>query len=316
MSRANRPRLSPTRILARVLIIASSLALTALMVFHQQVPDVLGLGLVVDNLAPWLGLGVVLLFLLSLAAGGRGTFLMLLVPALAWSLSFGGQVLPATQRVPVQPLTVATQNVHGQHEVDAALTLARSGAAVIALQEMGPGRDVEVARALDASHPHYYSVGTVGVWSSYPLSDAQPLDLGLEWSRALRLDVRTDSGSVRFYTVHAASARPTGHADRDMMLANLAEYLARDPSGSIVVAGDFNATATDRHFGPLAGQLDRVAYSGWGLALTWPRAPFPVLGIDHVLTRGVQHASLQRVEAGESDHLALLAELDLAAETS
>lgn len=294
------------------MIIAASLALALLMVFHQQVPDLLGLGLIVDNLAPWLGLGVPLLTMLALAAGGRATFLMLLVPALAWALSFGGQVLPRAEHVPAAGLKIATQNVHSQREVDSALALARTGASVIALQEMEQGRDRAVTDALARSHPHYYSVGTVGVWSSYPLSNAQSLDLGLEWNRALRLDVQTESGTVRFYTVHAASARPTGHADRDMMLANLARYIAEDPSPRIIAAGDFNATATDRHFTPIAEQLERAPYNDWGLALTWPREPLPMLGIDHVMTRGVQHSALDRVEAGDSDHLALVADLDLA----
>lgn len=314
MSKASHRRLTASRILARLLVILASLALAVLMVFHQQVPDVAGLGLVVDNLAPWLGLGIVALFLLALATGGRGTFLMLLVPVLAWSLNFGGQVLPTAQRATVEGLSIATQNVHGRAEVDSALTLANTGASVIALQEIEQGRDVEITTALARTHPHYYSVGTVGVWSSYPLANAESLDLGLDWSRALRLDVQTASGPVRFYTVHAASARPTGHADRDMMLANLAAYIARDPAERIIAAGDFNATATDRHFAPVADELEQMPYNDWGLALTWPRTPFAMLGIDHVMTRGVQHASLQRIDAGNSDHFALLAELDLAGE--
>lgn len=314
MSKASHRRLTASRIMARMLIIVASLGLAILLVLHQQVPDIVGLGLIVDNLAPWLGLGIPLLLLCALAAGGRGTFLTLLVPALAWSLSFGGQVLPATQLSAVQPLSVATHNVHGEQDIDSARTLAEAGAAVIALQELEPGRDVAITQALAHTHPHFYSVGTVGVWSSYPLINAESLDLGLDWSRALRLDVLTEAGPVRFYTVHAASARPMGHADRDMMLANLADYIAGDPSVQIIAAGDFNATATDRHFSPVAEQLERMPSTSWGLTFTWPRSPFAVLGIDHVLTRGVQHASLHRVEAGASDHYALLAEVDLAAQ--
>lgn len=55
MSHVASRRLSASRIFARLLIIAGCLALTVLLVFHQQVPDVAGLGLVIDNLAPGWG---------------------------------------------------------------------------------------------------------------------------------------------------------------------------------------------------------------------------------------------------------------------
>jgi len=312
MSKASHRRLTASRILARLVIIVACLALSLLMVFHRQVPDVGGAGLIIDNLAPWLGLGIPVLFLLALAAGGRATFLMLLLPTLAWSLLFGPQVVPAGKKAAVSGLTVATQNVHQQRVADAARTLADAGAEVISLQELGGNQFPDVSAELAATHPYHFEVSTVAVWSKYPISNAEPLDLGLEWPRALRLDLETDSGPVRFYTVHAASARPSGHADRDSMLAAMARYLSQDSSPRIIAAGDFNATGSDRHFAPLARQLEEVPYSSWGLALTWPRTPFPVLGIDHVLVRGVSPASLERVEAGDSDHFALLAELDLA----
>ncbi|WP_431710221.1 endonuclease/exonuclease/phosphatase family protein [Glutamicibacter uratoxydans] len=298
--------------MARMLIILGCLMLTLILVFHQQIPDVLGLGLFVDNLAPWLGLAIPLLLVFAIVAGGRGTYLTLLLPTLAWALIFGPQVLPAPKLAPQQGLTVATQNIGGKQDLETARTLADSGAEIISLQEVQPGRDEYITQALADSHPHFYSVGTVGVWSALPLDNAQSLDLGLDWSRALRLDVQTSTGTVRFYTVHAASARPTGHADRDMMLANLAEYIAQDPSPRIIAAGDFNATATDRHFRPISAQLNAMTSSSWGPTFTWPRTPFAMLGIDHVLTRGLAHASLERVEAGASDHYALLAEIELA----
>ncbi|WP_279402782.1 hypothetical protein [Arthrobacter sp. JCM 19049] len=141
-----------------------------LLVFHQQVPDVAGLGLVIDNLAPWLGLGVPVLLLLALAARGRGTFLMLLVPAVAWALIFGPMVVPAPAGEPVQGLKVATQNVHERQVDSAARSLAQAGAEVIALQELGAGQDAEVSRTLASSHPYHFSVSTVGVWSKYPVS--------------------------------------------------------------------------------------------------------------------------------------------------
>lgn len=281
------------------------------MAFHQQIPDVAGLGLILDNLAPWLGLGILVLLLMTIAVGGRGTYVALLVPTVVWGVLFGPESLPSAAVDGQNTLVVASQNVH-QDAVTSARALADSGAEVITLQELGEGQIDLVTDALKASHPYFYSVSTVGLWSSYPLSNPEPLDLGLGWDRALRADVETGSGPVRVYAVHAASARPTGHDERDTMLASLADYVEKDPSSKVIAAGDFNATSTDRHFAPVAEQLDDVRYSAWGLAMTWPRSPFAMLGIDHVMVRGIAGTSLERIPAGDSDHYALRASVDLA----
>lgn len=311
MSKASRRRLSALRILARLTVILLCLGLAALMAFHQQIPDVAGLGLILDNLAPWLGLGILVLLLMTIAVGGRGTYVALLVPTVVWGVLFGPESLPSAAVDGKDTLVVASQNVH-QDAVTSARALADSGAEVITLQELGEGQIDLVTDALKASHPYFYSVSTVGLWSSYPLSNPEPLDLGLGWDRALRADVETGSGPVRVYAVHAASARPTGHDERDTMLASLADYVEKDPSSKVIAAGDFNATSTDRHFAPVAEQLDDVHYSAWGLAMTWPRSPFAMLGIDHVMVRGIAGTSLERIPAGDSDHYALRASVDLA----
>lgn len=312
MSHASPHRLSASLIIARIFFILLCIALAVLMVFHQQIPDVLGLGLVVDNLAPWAGLGIPALLLIALVVRGRASFIGLLVPVVVWSVLFGPQFIPSAQRAPQAALQIATQNVHESAGVQAARELADAGAQVITLQEIGEGQEDQISEELASTHPYRYMVSTVGVWSSYPLKNAQPLDLGLGWNRALRVDVNTDHGVVRLYTVHAASARPTGHEERDAMLASLAQYVQDDTSQKIVAAGDFNATSTDRHFAPMAAALQEAKYSDWGLAMTWPRSPFPALGIDHVMMRGVSSAGMQRAAIGDSDHYALQATIDLA----
>ena len=311
MSHASHQRLPISLILARIFFVLLCLALAGLLVFHQQIPDVLGLGLVVDNLAPWAGLGIPVLFLIALVVRGRASFIGLLVPVVVWAVLFGPNFIPATQRAPQAALKVATQNVHESAGVEAAKELADAGAEVITLQEIGEGQEDQISEELAKSHPYKYMVSTVGVWSAYPLENPEPLDLGLGWNRALRVDVNTGQSTVRLYSVHAASARPTGHDERDMMLASLANFVSKDQSARIVAAGDFNATSTDRHFAPIAKAMDEAKYSKWGLALTWPRSPFPMLGIDHVMLRGVDSAGLERLEIGDSDHYALQATVDL-----
>lgn len=310
MSKASFGRLSAARIMARLFVILASLSLAALLVFHQQIPDVAGLGLVLDNIAPWLGLGIPLLLFLAIGSGGRGTYITLLVPVAAWAVIFGQAVLPAKAVEGPGVLTVATQNVH-QDAVQSAMTLAESGAEVITLQELGEGQIDLVTKALKKTHPHFYSVSTVGLWSKYPLSNAQPLDLGLGWDRALRVDVASRQGDLRVYAVHAASARPMAHAERDKMLGSLSGYIAKDSSKQIVALGDFNATSTDRNFSAISKQLDEVRSQGWGLPMTWPTSPFPMLGIDHVLTRGIADSSMEKISAGDSDHYGLRASIAL-----
>ena len=304
MTKASPRRLSAARIFGRVLVILASLALAALMALHTQIPDVFGLGLIVDNVAPWLGIAVICVIIMGLALGGKATITALLVPTVTWAVMFGPAFIPHAKPDAEAPLSIATQNVHLQ-AVDSALTLADTDADVITLQELGEGQIDQVTSALADTHPYHFSVSTVGIWSKYPLENETPLDLGLGWDRALRVDVTTQSSTVRIYAVHAASARPFQHKERDTMLASLNEYLAADPSTRIVATGDFNATSTDRHFAPLRQQLDELHSSGWGLNFSWPTRPLPMLGIDHVLLRGFESGELRRLHAGDSDHYAL-----------
>ncbi|PRA04733.1 hypothetical protein CQ010_13280 [Arthrobacter sp. MYb211] len=314
MSHAAHKRLTAGRMAARLLIVLLSLALTIVLVAHRSFPERGGLGLFLDNLAPWLGLGVPLLFCWALAARGRISFLVLLLPLVAWSWIFGAAFLPANAPEPAAKFIVATQNVHEDGAHSSAQGLLATGADLISLQELGEGQAQEVAALLEETHPHQYTVGTVGVYSKYPILDEEPLDLGLGWSRAVKLRVRTDAGDVTVYAVHVASARPLEHAERDLMLSNLGRTLAADRSAKIIALGDFNATNADRHFSPVSEQLNKVPHEGWGFGMTWPNRPMPMLGIDHVLVRGLDTGSSDTLAVGDSDHRAVIATLDLASE--
>lgn len=314
MSNAAQHRLTVGQLAGRLLIVLLSLALTVVLVAHRSFPERGGLGLFFDNLAPWLGLGIPVLLLLALLIRGRISFLILLLPAIAWAWIFGAAFLPANPPEPVSKFTVATQNVH-EHEgaaVSSAQGLAAEGADLISLQELGEGQAEQVGQLLAASHPYQFSVGTVGVYSKHPILDKQPLDLGLSWSRAAKLRIQTDTEEVTVYAVHAASARPLEHGERDLMLRNLGQIMDMDQSSKIIALGDFNATSTDRHFSPITDQLDEVPHESWGFGMTWPNRPLAVLRIDHVLVRGLDTGSASTLSIGNSDHRAVLATLDLA----
>lgn len=312
MPNAPQHRLTAGRLAGRLLIVLLSLALTVVLVAHRSFPERAGFGLFLDNLAPWLGLGIPVLLLLAMLVRGRITFLILLLPAIAWAWIFGAAFIPAQPPEPVDKFTVATQNLHQDGAVTSAQGLAAQGADLISLQELGEGQSEQVGQLLADSYPHQFSVGTVGIYSKYPIIDRQPLDLGLGWSRAAKVRIQTESEQVTVYAVHAASARPAEHEERDSMLSNLGQIMALDRSSKIIALGDFNATSTDRHFSPISEQLEEVPHESWGFGMTWPNRPVAVLKIDHVMVRGLATGSASTLPLGDSDHRAVFATLDLA----
>ncbi|MGA1838421.1 endonuclease/exonuclease/phosphatase family protein [Herbiconiux sp. 11R-BC] len=298
-----------------VLVCAFSLLLALGLALHVFVPEVFGIGLLVDSALPWFGLGIPVLVVAALVTRSRGAVIAALVPAVVWGVMFVPGIVPLSWSAPMasaSTLTVASQNVNAGAGTagDSARTLAATGAQVIALQEMDSTARDEVSAALGAAYPYSYGIGTVGVWSVYPIENAQPLDLGLGWQRAIAADLQTPAGLVSIYVIHAASARPEDHAARDTMLANLASYVPRDENTRLLMLGDFNAGSSDRNFAALTDQLSEANQSSGGFGFTWP-ASSPLTRLDHVLQRGMQVTSSTTLNAGASDHLAVLTTLNL-----
>lgn len=252
---------------------------------------------------PWLGVPLAAIVLLALVIARR-VLLVLLVPVLVWVLAMA-PALPGPGAPGTPSLVVMSQNVRAQSGGAAASAqeLADSGADVIALVELDGASLAAAGDALAAAYPHSYAVGTVAVWSRFPLAHGEPLSLGLPWNRALRVSVQAPDADVEVYVVHAASVRP-GHQDgRDRMLADLARTVSDDPSSSLVVVGDFNASSTDPSLAPLRSELDWARPTDGSLGFTWP-ASLPLTRIDQVFTRGVTVQSATTERAGNSDHLA------------
>ncbi|MFF3028434.1 endonuclease/exonuclease/phosphatase family protein [Microbacterium sp. NPDC057944] len=252
---------------------------------------------------PWLGAALLVVAVLALLLARR-VLLVLLVPVVVWAMAMA-PALPSVGAAGTPALTIVSQNVraHSGGAAASADELADTGADVIALVELD-GDSLAVAEgALAERYPHSYAVGTVGIWSRYPLADAEPLTLGLGWKRAIRVTVEAPDAATEVYVLHAASVRP-GHQDaRDTMLSGLAATVAADSAESLVVVGDFNAASTDPALNPLRGELDWVRPTDASLGLTWPAA-FPLTRIDQVFTRGLSTISSTTLPAGNSDHLA------------
>ncbi|MBM7832173.1 vancomycin resistance protein VanJ [Agromyces cerinus] len=313
---ASRPRsVRRTRLgLARFTAVLGA-ALALVLVFHALVPDVAGLGLIVDTALPWFGLAVPLLLVGAIAARSRGALASALLATIVWCVAFVPSIVPlswtAAQASDSQ-ITVASQNVEAGSgtAAESAAALAATGAEVVALQEMDAESREAAGAVLDDVYPHRYGAGTVGVWSVFPIENAQMLDLGLGWNRGLAADLETPTGPVSVYVVHAASARPAASSERDVMLANLADHLARDENARVIAIGDFNAGSSDRALGGVTAQVSEANQDDGGFGFTWPAAA-PVVRLDHVFQRGMAVVSNTTVPMGGSDHLAVVATLNL-----
>jgi len=307
------PRSQPWRSFT---VVAASLALTFVLLAHSWLPDIGGIGLVVDSGLIWFGALVPLLGLLAVTARRKNLAVAVLVPAIIWALLFVPTLLPLAWSAPppsADSITVVSQNLKAESGTAAqsASNLAATGAQVVALQEIDGTSQAPVTAELHQHYEYSYRMGTVGLWSSYPIRNAQPQGLGLGWNRALSADLDTPAGLVRIYVVHAASARPSDHAERDTMLANLADTIDADPSERIIAVGDFNAASTDRHFSALTEHLSEPAQDEGLAGFTWPVSPFPVTRLDHILQRGLGATSNSVLAAGASDHLAIRASFNL-----
>lgn len=289
---------------ARALVAVS--ALLAVWVGLGWMPGQMG-ALVAASL-PWVCIPLGAVLFTGLIFARRALVIPLAVVAL-WLVAMA-PALPAPGTSPSAAdtsFTVASQNVRAESDAvgDSATDLTGTGADVIALVEMAAASRGAAAAVLDPTHPHSYHVGTVSLWSVYPIVDAEPLDLGLGWKRALRATMQTPGGDVRIYVVHAASLRPGEQSARDTMLTALSDEMRADDAERMIVLGDFNAASTDPALASLRDTADQVRPTDPSLGMTWPAA-FPLVRIDHVFQRGMSVTSSTTLPAGASDHLATL----------
>lgn len=288
---------------ARRLAVASAVLLLA--VICGFLPGVVGTA--GAAVLPWLGVGL-LAVLLAAIVWARRVIVLTLIPVLVWVVAMAPAFpgLPGTAETEgPAAVTVASQTVRAQSggAAASAAELAAEGADIIALTELD-GESLAAARdVLAADYPRSYAVGTVAIWSTYPIADTEPLFLGLGWKRALRVEVQTPTASVAVYVLHAASVRPGRQHDRDTMLSGLADAIAADTADALIAVGDFNSTSTDPALAAVRGRADWVRPTDGSLGLTWP-AGFPLARIDHVFVRGLDVLSSTTVRAGKSDHLA------------
>ncbi|GIH61925.1 endonuclease/exonuclease/phosphatase family protein [Microbispora siamensis] len=310
-----------------LVLAALALLLGLLMLLHAKIPNRPGnLGSLVETFLPWFGLGVPVLLAGALWRRSASAVAALLLPVVVWVHLFGGRFIGKSH--PVADLTVASHNV-GAANPDPAGTarkLAASGADVLALEELIPQTTGTYEKELAKTYPYHTVLGTVGLWSTLPLSDTQPIDVmnygplaetipaGKKTApnRALRTTVATDHGPLTVYVAHLGSVRVNPKAgfwtaSRNIGVQALAEAIAAEKNTRVVLLGDLNGTMDDRAFAGITAQMRSAQNAaGDGFGFTWP-ASFPVVRADEILVRGVEPESSWVLPATGSDHLPVAA---------
>lgn len=298
-------------------VIAVLSALTAvLLLAHSLVPNWVGnAGSLLETFLPWTGLLVLPLLVAALVRRSALALVSLLLPALVWGGFFGGRLVDRTKAG--GDLTIVSHNVNDENPDPAgtARALAASGAQVIALEELKRSEIPKYEDALAAGYPHHSVQGTVGIWSTFPLRDTQPVAI-MPWTRALRTTVDTPKGPVAVFVAHLPSVRvrlDSGFTanGRDEAIGLLADAVAGEPSPRTILVGDFNGTADDRALAPITARMASAQdEAGDGFGFSWP-AGLPMARIDQVFVAGVRPVASWTLPATGSDHLPVAASLAL-----
>ncbi|WP_411069672.1 endonuclease/exonuclease/phosphatase family protein [Streptomyces sp. cmx-4-25] len=296
-----------------VLIALAAVALTLVMVLHADIPNRIGnLGSLTETFLPWFGLFVPLLLVLALLRRSATALIALLLPAVVWLNLFGGLV--ADKSASGGDLSVATHNVNADNPdpEGAARQLAASGIDVLALEELKGDMVPVYEEGLAEAYPYHSVQGTVGLWSKLPLRGAQPVDIHMGWTRAMRASVVTPKGEVAVYVAHLPSVRVRMNAgftanQRDNSADALGAAISRDPHERLVLLGDLNGTMNDRALNAVTSQLRSTqGAAGDGFGFSWP-ASFPMARIDQIMVKGVEPVSSWALPATRSDHLPVAA---------
>ncbi len=297
------------------------------MLLHAKIPNWPGnLGSLVETFLPWFGLGIPVLLAGALWRRSASAVAALLLPVVVWVYLFG-EVLSDKSR-PGADLTMASHNVGAANTdpVGTARDLATSGTDVLALEELTQEARATYENELAKAYPYHSVLGTVGLWSKLPLSDAQPIDITnygplagtiraktrMGPNRALRSVVATDHGPLAVYVAHLGSVRVNPRAgfwtgSRNIGVQALGKAIAAEKNKQVVLLGDLNGTMDDRAFNDITSKMHPAQKAaGNGFGFTWP-ASFPVVRADEILVRGVELKSSWVLPATGSDHLPVAA---------
>ncbi|WP_040768742.1 endonuclease/exonuclease/phosphatase family protein [Tsukamurella sp. 1534] len=215
-------------------------------------------------------------------------------------------------------LTVLSTNLQvGRADVAALARLVRDERVdVLAVQEITP----EAARGVESStiaadlpyrivRPEAMASGTA-LYSRYPLSSTAEIP-GFAMRSLTAVAAVPGRGDVQLFALHPVPPTDAGWADE---LRRVETLLHGVPEPKPVIAlGDYNATYDHTPFRRLLadGYRDAGDLAGAGWLPTYPTdKSYPAMvGIDHVLLRGLGAADVTRHDLPGADHKALLAKV-------
>ncbi|MFJ8359840.1 endonuclease/exonuclease/phosphatase family protein [Streptomyces sp. NPDC093984] len=301
-----------------IVLAALAVVLALVMLLHARIPNRVGnLGSLTETFLPWLGIvGVPLLLILALVRKSATALIAVLVPVTVWLNLFGG--LLGDKSGTGGDLTVATHNVNADNPDPSgtARDVAASGADVLALEELKTSAVPVYERALASTYRYHSVQGTVGLWSKYPLSGVEPVDIKLGWTRAMRATVNTPEGEVAVYVAHMPSVRVKLAAgftarQRDTSADALGEAIAEEKLSKVILLGDLNGTMNDRALNAVTSQMRSTqGAAGSGFGFSWP-ASFPMARIDQIMVKGIEPVSSWTLPRTGSDHLPVAARVNV-----
>jgi endonuclease/exonuclease/phosphatase (EEP) superfamily protein YafD len=229
------------------------------------------------------------------------------------------------RRRPDVELTVMAANLlHGKADPDALVRVATDhGVDVLCVQEVHQEALDAIADRLSGQLPHHHTLpGTqgagAGIFSRFPLTDPRtPEGYGFPPVLAdVHVPIDRPPGSRTLTVLSFHSKAPLGNGGAHLWSDDLARVgrLMRQHPGSLIVAGDFNATRDHRQFRDLlgGGYSDAADDAGAGLLPTFPakRRRIPIARLDHVLVgRGLIGVAAVGAPIRGSDHRAVIARI-------
>ncbi|WP_066935542.1 endonuclease/exonuclease/phosphatase family protein [Streptomyces sp. NBRC 110611] len=291
-----------------IVLAVLAVLLGVVMLLHSRIPNAVGnLGSLLETFLPWFGLCLPLLLIAAVLRRSATALAALVLPVFAWVSLFAGQI---TDKAGTGGnLTVVSHNVDADNPDPAgtARDIVASGADVVALEELTSTALPKYRDGLAKAYPYRTIQGTVGLWSKHPLSDEEPVDIKMGWTRALRAVVTYHGQPFAVYVAHLPSVRVKLDAgftanQRDASAEALGEAIAADPAKKVFLLGDLNGTMNDRSLAPVTSQMRSAqGAAGDGFGFSWP-ASFPMARIDHIMVKGVEPVKAWVLQSTGSDH--------------
>jgi endonuclease/exonuclease/phosphatase (EEP) superfamily protein YafD len=218
-------------------------------------------------------------------------------------------------------IRVMTSNLRlGDAQADKLVRLIRSHRVdVISVQELTPTAVIRLKAAGINSVLRYEYLAPraegdgVGIFSNRPLTNVKTYAGFTHEQVSAQLDL-AGGGEITVFATHLDWPGPGQSKTWATELARLSTVLAAQ-RGCVIVGGDFNATTSHAQFRQLlrrADVADSAQQSGDIGLRTYPsntRILPPLVGIDHVLSRGLVAARTTTLDVPGSDHRALLSDL-------